>query len=92
MKTLIATLAVLASTSAFAENGFVRGGNNSDVNAKGNATGNGEATFTMSFSGKGNMNGDTSFNGASQTNAGSEYQPEFYGYSTPYYNFPAQEK
>jgi len=96
MKTLIATIAVLASTQAFA---FINDGGESqgmlNHNANGEVVGNGnaegEASFSMSFTGKGKTAGDFKGNGVTDTNgnfSGNQYRP--YGYGSPYYyNFPA---
>ena len=60
MKTLIATMAVLASTSSFAfiddGNGNHSGGASSTMN--GNAEGRGVATFSMDFSASANSKGN----------------------------------
>ena len=93
MKNLIAISAVLVSANAFAffENGnvdnrFIQDGRGE---AMANAGGEGEATFTMSFTGKGKTAGDFKGNGTHSANNDNRG----YGYeSTPYYSFPAQEK
>ena len=95
MKTLVAVLAVLVSTNSFAffddarTNAMGNGAHVANGDVVGNGNAEGEASFTMSFSGKGRTAGDfkgkgntdtnTAFGGASAT----EYRP--YGYGSPYY-------
>jgi hypothetical protein len=81
MKTLIATLAILASTQTFAffddsnaSGSFV---NNGQADAFGDAKGAGEATFSMNFSAR--ANGDADIRG------GADMNNNVYGYSQPYY-------
>jgi hypothetical protein len=92
MKTLIATMALVAATSA---NAFVNDdrsnadgffGNSGNGEFVGNGTGRGEATFTMSFTGKADMNSDVHGNGNNSTNVyGTGYRTPYYGYTSPYY-------
>jgi len=91
MKTLIAISAVLVSANAFAffENGNLDGRFVQDDRGDvvGNASGEGEATFSMSFTGKGKTAGDFKGNGSHVGN----YDARGYGYENPYYSFPAPE-
>ena len=100
MKKIIALAVALNTTTAFAffndgaTNGaFVNDGRGEVV---GNGNAEGEATFSMTFSGKGRTAGDFKGNGYnnSSMNAYGEqrdvYRPPYYG--NPQYNFPAQEK
>jgi hypothetical protein len=72
MKTLIATLAILASTQTFAffddsnsSGSFV---NNGQADAFGDAKGSGEATFGMTFEGTGSTKGNIRGNGSNNGN------------------------
>ena len=99
MKKIIALALVLNTATAFAffndgaSNGaFVNDGRGGVV---GNGNAEGEATFTMSFSGKGRTAGDFQGNGyntSSMTAYGEQrdvYRPPYYG--NPAYNFPAEK-
>ena len=89
-KIVVAAVAINASTAfAFFENGnidnrFVQDGRGDVV---GNATGEGEVTFGMTFSGRAKSAGDFKGNGVHNTN----YDARGYGYENPYYSFPATE-
>lgn len=98
MKNLILATVVSSAivTPAFA---FFNDGSNTGAfvqdsigDVKGNGNAEGEATFSMSFMGKGRTAGDFTGNGNMNTNAGNEYRPTYYGRTAPYYNFPAEEK
>lgn len=81
MKTLIAAVALIASTQAFAfidENGKVDGNNSMESMAKGNAEGRGVATFSMNFSASANSKGDFVADGMGQNIFGSENRPYYY--------------
>jgi len=100
MKKIIALALVLNATTAFAffNEGQTMGNGAGSANGEvvGNGNAEGEATFTMSFSGKGRTAGDFQGNGyntSSMTAYGEQrdvYRPPYYG--NPAYNFPAQEK
>ena len=91
MKKIIAIAAIIASAQASAFWGWDNSNNAPDgrYNGKGdfigNATGEAEATFSMTFTGKGKTRGDFKGNGDSNSNwAGYGYDaPYYYGY-TPY--------
>jgi len=88
MKKIIAIAAVFASTSAFA---FFENGSNAFVqDGRGQAVGNGqaegEANFSMSFTGRGKTKGD--FIGQAENGMNNRA----YGYENPYYSFPAEDK
>lgn len=59
------------------------------ADVKGNAQAEGEATFTMSFTGKGKTEGDLDGQGNASTNLGGAQRDV---YSPPYYSFPAESK
>ena len=73
MKKIIAIAAIVASAQASAffdnSNGSMNGANNANGDFVGNGTGEGEATFSMNFSGKGRTAGDFKGNGSTDTNA-----------------------
>ncbi len=86
MKKIIAIAAIIASAQASAffdnSNGSMNGANNANGDFLGNGSGEGEATFSMNFSGKGRTAGDFKGNGSTDTNATA------YGYESPYYAAP----
>jgi len=87
MKKIIAIAALIASAqaSAFWGNGdnASNGAHNGAMDAAGNATGEGEATFSMSFTGKGKTAGDFKGNGNTAANIdsanSSNAAPYYYG-------------
>lgn len=91
MKTLIATLAILASSSSFA---FFGNDGDSNVNGYadttnygyGNATGRGTGKFSMSINAEGSadMDGNGAFTGENGF-YGNGYRQPYYGYTSPYY-------
>ena len=99
MKKIIALALVLNATTSFAffndgaTNGAFVNDGRGDVVGNGNAEG--EATFTMAFSGKGRTAGDfkgNGYNNSSMTAYGEQrdvYRPPYYGNSN--YNFPAEK-
>ena len=90
MKTLIATLALLASTSSFAffgdNDSNVSGWSDSNVHGftNGNAVGRGKFSMSIHAEGDAKMDGNASGTG---TNGmyGNGYRTPYYGYATPYY-------
>ena len=87
MKKIIAIAAIIASAQAAAfwdsSNGSTTGAYNGAGDFVGNGSGEGEATFSMDFTGKGRSNGDFKGNGDTTGNFSG------YGYeSTPYYGAP----
>jgi len=89
MKKIIAIVAILASAQASAMwgngNNAANGAHNGAMDAAGNATGEGEATFSMSFTGKGKTAGDFKGNGNTALNADSASASN----AAPYYTAPA---
>jgi hypothetical protein len=83
MKKIIAIVAIIASAQASAfwdsSNGNTNGAYKGNGDFVGNGTGEGEATFSMNFSGKGRTNGDFKGNGTTDGNMAG------YSYETPYY-------
>ncbi len=84
MKKIIAILAIVASTQAAAfwdsSNGSTSGAYNGAGDFVGNGSGEGEATFSMNFKGRGRTSGDFRGNGDTSGNWSG------YGYdSIPYY-------
>jgi len=83
MKKIIAIAAIIASAQASAfmdsANTNANGANNAKGDFIGNGTGEGEATFSMNFSGKGRTAGDFKGNGSTDTNGTA------YGYEQPAY-------
>jgi hypothetical protein len=59
------------------------------ADVKGNAQAEGEASFSMSFTGKGKTEGDLNSQGTASTNLGGTQRDV---YSPPYYSFPAEAK
>jgi len=87
MKKIIAIAAIIASAQASAfwdsSNGSGTGNYNGAADMVGNGTGEGEATFSMDFTGKGRTAGDFRGNG----NTAGDFSG--YGYeSNPYYGAP----
>ena len=85
MKKIIAIAAIVASAQASAffdnSNGSMNGANKANSDFVGNGTGEGEATFSMNFSGKGRTAGDFKRNGTTNTNGTA------YGYEQPAYGY-----
>ena len=83
MKKIIAIAAIIASAQASAfwdsSNGSTAGNYNGAADMVGNGTGEGEATFSMDFTGKGRTAGDFRGNGNTAGNFSG------YGYDAPYY-------
>ena len=85
MKKIIAIAALIASASVSAmwgDNNNSNGSHNGAMDAAGNATGEGEATFSMSFTGKGKTAGDFKGNGNNAMNvdsASTDSAPYYYG-------------
>jgi len=86
MKKIIAIVAIIASAQASAMwgdgNNNANGAHNGAMDAAGNATGEGEATFSMSFTGKGKTAGDFKGNGNNAMNVDSattDSAPYYYG-------------
>jgi hypothetical protein len=83
MKKIIAIAAIVASAQASAffdnGNGSMNGANKANGDFVGNGTGEGEATFSMNFSGKGRTAGDAKGNASNNGNFTG------YGYESPYY-------
>lgn len=91
MKKLIAIAAIVSSTQAFAFIGdntdtqsMANGKHFAAADTAGNATGEGEATFSMSFVAKGKTAGDFKGNGKTDTDASGN----FYGSGREYYYRP----
>ena len=86
MKKIIAIAAIIASAQASAfwdsSNGSTAGNYNGAGDFIGNGTGEGEATFSMNFTGKGRTAGDFKGNADTAANASG------YGYDSPYYGAP----
>jgi hypothetical protein len=86
MKKIIAIAAIVASAQASAffdnGNGSMNGANNANGDFLGNGSGEGEATFSMNFSGKGRTAGDVKGNASNNGNFTG------YGYESPYYAAP----
>ena len=100
MKKIIALALVLNATTAFAFFNDGQSTGNGSGNANGEVVGNGnaegEANFSMSFSGRGKAKGDFAGNGNTSGNVTAQgdgcdvYRPPYYG--NPNYNFPAEAK
>ena len=86
MKKIIAIAAIIASAQASAfwdsANGSTTSGYNGNGDFVGNGSGEGEATFSMEFTGKGRTAGDMKANADSNGNFSG------YGYDQPYYGAP----
>ena len=86
MKKIIAIAAIIASAQASAfwdsSNGSANSAYNGNGDFLGNGSGEGEATFSMNFTGKGRTAGD--FKG----NADTDGNFSGYGYDAPYYGAP----
>jgi len=93
-----ATLMLVMPASAFFSDGQSAGNGAGNANGEvvGNGNAEGEANFSMSFSGRGKAKGDVAGNGNTSGNVTAQgdgrdvYRPPYYG--NPNYNFPAQEK
>jgi hypothetical protein len=82
---------VMPASAFFADNSAsdASGMGQGRADVKGNAQAEGEATFSMSFTGKGKSEGDLDNQAGASTNLGGAQRDV---YRPPYYSFPAEAK